>query len=144
MEERTVINYGIDCLLEVESIIDINDIAMDVDYGSLGFLLSHLMHEKKRLGEVGVVEKYRNAFGIASNDYEHNFLCGFLKYYGNRNGIEVDTEPKKLDKIVIELIDIACMEEGCLTEEEFNDIDKDIIPEFKAVGIYFKRVDEAV
>lgn len=124
--------------------IDIENIARDVDYGRLEFLLSHLMHEKNRLGEIGVVEKYKDSFDMASNDYEYNFLCGFLKHYGNKNGIEVKTEPKELRGIVIEPVDFACMEENCLTDEEFADIDKGVIPEFKEVGIYFKELGEAV
>lgn len=124
--------------------IDIENIARDVDYGSLGLLESHLMHEKNRLGEVGVVEKYRNAFGIASNEYEHNFLCGFLKYYGNKNGIEVKTEPKEISGIVIEPVDFMCLEEGCLTKEEKENIDTDAIKEFLDVGIIVKELGEAI
>lgn len=124
--------------------IDINDIAMDVDYGSLGFLLSHLMHEKNRLGEAGVVEKYRDSFNLASNDYEYNFLCGFLKHYGNKNGIEVKTEPKKLDKIVIDPAYQWLIEMGGLTDKDLAELDRDIIPEFKDVGLYFTELGEAV
>lgn len=124
--------------------IDIKDIAMDVDYGSFGFLLSHLMHEKNRLGEVGVVEKYKDSFDIASNDYEYNFLCGFLKHYGNKNGIEVKTEPKKLDKIVIDPAYQWLIEMGGLTDKDLAELDRDIIPEFKDAGIYFTELGEAV
>lgn len=124
--------------------IDIKDIAMDVDYGSLGFLLSHLMHEKNRLGEIGVVEKYKDSFDMASNDYEYNFLCGFLKHYGNKNGIEVKTEPKKLDKIVIDPAYQWLIEMGGLTDKDLAELDRDIIPEFKDVGLYFTELGEAV
>lgn len=125
--------------------IDINDIAMDVDYDRLSFLISHLMHEKKRLGEKGVVEKYKDIEKFVQDDYEYNFMCGFLKHYGNRNGIAVEVFPRDLGgKTVIRQMDLMCIEEGCLTEEEFADIDKDIIPEFKEAGIYFKEIGEAI
>ena len=57
-------------------------IARDVDYSSLGFLESHLMHEVKRLGERGFIEKYKDIIKkITSNDYEFNFALALLQYY---------------------------------------------------------------
>lgn len=119
------------------------DIARNVDYGALGFLESHLMHEKNRLGEIGVVEKYKDIEKWADNDYEYNFLCGFINYFANRNGLDIFVKPRQTDKIVIAPIDYSLYECGELTAEEIKELDNGIIPEFKAAGVFIRELGEA-
>lgn len=118
------------------------NIATDVDYNALCMLETHLMHEIRKLGEIGVVEKYRDVENWASNDYEYNFLCGFIRHFSHRNNIKVDVKTKNLNKIVLDIIGFSMFESGRLTDAKLKYLRDSSIPEFREAGIYLRELSE--
>lgn len=99
-------------------------IATDVNYRELGLLESHIMHEKNRLGERGLVEKYADKIEeTTESDYEFNLMLSLIQYY-NKFGIKLPKK-KEFENYVIDPIDYWLLEEiekdknnENLTEEE--------------------------
>lgn len=120
------------------------DIDFDVDYEDLAFLESTFMHDKNRLGEVGVVEKYRSLMDSIEfgSDVARRYLIGFINYFANKNNLEVISDTPKVFKYVLNPYDFGLIQLGVM---DFSDIDmENCIQEFLQQGILKYEIQGAV
>lgn len=129
--------------------ITFDDIAMDVDYGEIGLLYNHLMHEVKRMSTEEFVEKYeRELENLASNDYEWNMGVAIVKII---SGGKTRLEPRKLDKFIASPYFYYCYQNFDVFEDyEKEEVTQELaesydnaLKEFRDCYILYDKLDEA-
>lgn len=131
------LNVGGICMLTLENI------DMNVDYDSLCFLESHLMHEVKRRGIDNFVEVYSNSIEEFRRDWSKInfcFLLSLLEYLSTDFKYDLSV---KLDKFILDARDFIFVEfDGDL--EDANERFKSSLPSFLKRGFVFSDIEEAV
>ena len=103
------------------------NIDYNVDYDDLGSIESSFMHDKNRLGEKGVVEKYRNLLDTIKfgSDTSYNFLACIINHFSIKNNLSERVALRESKLFVLDPSDFFFLD-VCETEKEKEDVFKKI------------------
>lgn len=123
--------------------LNLSDIDMNVDYDSLCFLESHLMHDVKRKGKEGFVKEYSAEIDSFRENWTHRDFCFLLALLGYLDSSFSYDESVKLEKYIVDARDFIFVEEDN-SLEEVNKTLKSAIPAFLNRGFVYNSVEEAI
>ena len=124
-------------------VCDINSIELEPDYEGLCFIISHLMHEVKRYGKDGFIDKYVSELESIKNKWkfqEYCFLLALIGYF-NSDYIDIDSDVC-MPKYILNPYDYEDMLDGIKLDLDslYNNVDKSM----KKRGFLFDAIDEAI